>query len=68
MFGTVRDLPAGGVYACVTPYKRIMDMLPALIVFAIVSAFATYVAFAFVLQDPWWLQTVAELRRQAAGD
>ena len=48
-----------------TPYKRIMDMLPALIVFALVSAFATYVAFAFVLHDPWWLQTVSELRHQA---
>lgn len=44
-----------------TPTKRILDMLPALLVFAAVAAFGTYVAVAFVLRDPWWLQTRAEL-------
>lgn len=44
--------------------NRILDMLPALIVFAIVAAFGTYCAIAFVERDPLWLRTVAQVRRQ----
>lgn len=39
--------------------KRILDMLPALIVFACVAAFGTYVAVAYVVRDPWWMHTLA---------
>ena len=42
-----------------TLHKRILDMLPALIVFAAVAAFGTYVAIAYVVRDPWWLHTLA---------
>lgn len=38
-----------------------MDMLPALVTFAVIAAFATYVAVAWVIRDPWWLHTVLEL-------
>lgn len=42
-----------------TLHKRILDMLPALLVFAFVAAFGTYVAVAYVVRDPWWLHTLA---------
>ena len=41
---------------------RFRDMLPALLVFALVAAFTTYVTVAYIARDPWWLQTLAELR------
>jgi hypothetical protein len=45
-----------------TPVKRIQDMLPALIVFAVVAAFGTYSTIAFVVRDPWWINTLVQLR------
>jgi len=52
-----------------TATKRILDMLPALVMFALVAALGTYIAVAYVVHDPFWLNTVAELReQQAAGD
>ena len=50
-----------------TPLKRIQDMLPALIVFAIVAVFATYATVAFVVHDARWMQTLVELRQAEAG-
>jgi len=46
-----------------TPIKRIQDMLPALIVFAVVAVFATYATVAFVVRDPQWLQTLIDIRQ-----
>ncbi|MCW2960535.1 MAG: hypothetical protein JWM25_583 [Thermoleophilia bacterium] len=46
--------------------NRIFDMLPALLVFAFVSAFTTYVTVAYVLQDPLWLTTVSTHQREHA--
>lgn len=45
---------------------RILDMLPVLIVFAVVSVFASYVAVAYIVHDPLWLRTLAELQAQDA--
>jgi len=42
---------------------RLLDLLPIMVVAFAVSAFTTYVAVAYILHDPWWIQTVAELRR-----
>jgi hypothetical protein len=50
-----------------TPVKRIQDMLPALIVFAVVAAFGTYATIAFVARDPWWINTLVELREERAA-
>ncbi len=52
---------------CMTPAKRIQDMLPALIVFAIVAAFGTYATIAYVARDPWWIGTLVELRQERAA-
>lgn len=46
--------------------NRILDMLPALLVFAFIAAFGTYVAIAYVLHDPWWITTLSELSQQHA--
>lgn len=48
-----------------TPLKRIQDMLPALVVFAVVAVFATYATVAFVVRDPQWLQTLVDMRDDA---
>ncbi|MCW2923368.1 MAG: hypothetical protein JWM98_772 [Thermoleophilia bacterium] len=50
-----------------TLHKRILDMLPALLVFAFVSVFASYVAVAYIVHDPMWLRALAELQAQHPG-
>lgn len=50
-----------------TPVKRIQDMLPALIVFAVVAAFGTYSMIAYVVRDPWWISTLVQLREEASA-
>jgi hypothetical protein len=47
-----------------TPVKRIQDMLPALIVFAVVAAFGTYSMIAYVVRDPWWINTLVQLHEE----
>jgi hypothetical protein len=47
--------------------NRIFDLLPALLVFIAVSAFTTYVAVAYVVQDPWWMRTMAEHAQRQQG-
>ena len=54
-----------GVATGVTFRKRLLDMLPALLVFAVVSLFASYVAVAYIVHDPLWLQTLAHARDSA---
>jgi hypothetical protein len=39
--------------------SRILDMLPALVIFVLVSLFTTYVTVAYVVRDPLWLATIA---------
>ncbi|MBC7460878.1 MAG: hypothetical protein H7287_05910 [Thermoleophilia bacterium] len=41
-------------------HHRILDMLPVLLVFAAVTAFATYVIVAYIQHDLFWLQTLAQ--------
>jgi hypothetical protein len=50
---------SGVMTSTMTWNKRLLDLLPALIVFASVTAFGTYVVIAYVLHDPWWLHTLA---------
>ncbi|MCW2974244.1 MAG: hypothetical protein JWN72_2517 [Thermoleophilia bacterium] len=40
--------------------NRILDMLPVLLVFAAVAAFATYVIVAYIEHDVFWLHTLAQ--------
>ncbi|MCW2950104.1 MAG: hypothetical protein JWN41_1117 [Thermoleophilia bacterium] len=47
-------------------YRRIRDMLPVLLVFAAVAAFATYVIVAYVERDAFWLQTLAHYAARPA--
>jgi hypothetical protein len=42
-----------------TIQKRIMDMLPVILVFAAVTSFASYVTVAYIVHDAFWLQTLA---------
>ena len=49
-----------GVVSCMSLHRRILDMLPVLLVFATVAAFATYVIVAYIERDPFWLQTLAQ--------
>jgi hypothetical protein len=53
-------LRRGGVDSCMSLHRRILDMLPIILVFAAVSAFATYVIVAYIEHDPYWLQTLAQ--------
>ena len=48
-------------------HKRILDMLPVLLVFSAVAAFATYVIVAYIERDPFWLQTLAQHGSLAGG-
>lgn len=42
-----------------TIHKRIMDMLPVILVFFVVTSFASYVTVAYIVRDAFWLQTLA---------
>ena len=53
-------LRRAGVDSCMSLHRRILDMLPVLLVFAAVTAFATYVIVAYIQHDPFWLQTLAQ--------
>lgn len=55
----------GVIHTTMPLHKRFLDMLPVMIVFAAVAAFGTYVAVAYVLQDPWWLHTLAAHQQPA---
>jgi hypothetical protein len=48
-----------GVSSGMTIQKRILDMLPVILVFFAVTSFATYVTVAYIVHDAFWLQTLA---------